>query len=127
MKINETEHVKEIKYEQMLPVGNVDTNDARHINVGNLSDFVESNIKMKGTFASSDELQGVYSAIGDLTGTIGFVDDKFTAQFNTVGEQIAELEEAVSGGGTSTETTTEVWTFELESGETITKEILLKK
>ena len=81
---------------------------------------------MKGTFASSDELQGVYSAVGDLTGSIGYIDDKFTQQFQTVGVQIADLEEAVSGG-TSTETTTEVWTFELESGETITKEILLKK
>ena len=43
----------------MIPVGNVDTEDARHINVGNLSDFVENNIKTKGTFANSEELQGV--------------------------------------------------------------------
>lgn len=126
MKINESEHVKEIKYEQMLPVGNVDTNDARHINVGNLSDFVENNIKMKGTFASGEELQGVYSAIGDLTGQIGYIDEKFTGQFQTVGTQIAELEEAVSGG-TSTETTTETWTFELEDNSIINKNVLLKK
>lgn len=128
MKINETEHVKEIKYEQMLPVGNVETNDARHINVGNLSDFVEGNIKMKGTFASNDELQGVYSAIGDLTGSIGYLDEKFTGQLTTVGEQIADLEEAVnSGGGGSTGTTTETWTFQLEDGSTINKNVLLKK
>ena len=128
MKINETEHVKEIKFEQMIPVGNVETNDARHINVGNLSDFVESNIKMKGTFASSNDLQGVYNAVADLTGDISFLDTKFTGQLNTVGEQIAELEEAVnSGGGGSTGTTTETWTFELEDNSIITKEILVKK
>ena len=127
IRIKDTEKVKEIKFEQMLPIGNVDTDDARHVNIGDLSDFVENNIKEKGTFASSEELQGVYSAVADLTGNIGFVDDKFTAQFITVGEQIAELEQAVSGGGTSTETTTETWTFELEDGTIITKEILLKK
>lgn len=126
MRIKDTEQVKEIKYEQMIPVGNVDTNDARHINVGNLSDFVENNIKTKGTFASSEELQGVYSAVGDLTGSIGYIDDKFTQQFTTVGEQIAELEQAVSGG-TSTGTTTETWTFTLENGTTINKNVLLKK
>jgi hypothetical protein len=126
MRIKDTEHVKEIKYEQMIAVGNVDTEDPRHINVGNLSDFVESNIKTKGTFASNDELQGVYSAIGDLTGNIGYIDDKFTQQFTTVGEQIAELEQAVSGG-TSTGTTTETWTFQLENGTTINKNVLLKK
>lgn len=123
MKINETEHVKEIKYEQMLPVGNVETNDARHINIGNLSDFVEGNIKTKGTFASSEELQGVYSAIGDLTGSIGYIDEKFTGQLVTVGEQIADLEEAVNSGGGSTET----WTFELEDGSTINKNVIVKK
>lgn len=119
MKINETEHVKEIKYEQMLPVGNVETNDARHINVGNLSDFVEGNIKMKGTFASGEELQGVYSAIGDLTGNIGYIDEKFTGQLQTVANQITELENQTNKY--------ETWTFQLEDGTTINKNILLKK
>lgn len=126
MRIKDTEQVKEIKYEQMIPVGNVDTNDPRHINVGKLSDFVEGNIKMKGTFASSEELQGVYTAVGDLSGQIGFIDTKFTGQLTTVGEQIADLEEAVSGGS-STGTTTETWTFQLENGTTINKNVLLKK
>lgn len=118
MRIKDTEHVKEIKYEQMLPIGNVDTNDPRHINVGKLSDFVEGNIKMKGTFASSEELQGVYSAVGDLTASIGYVDDKFTTQLTTVGEQIAELETQTNKY--------ETWEFELEDGSTITKLILVK-
>ena len=127
IRIKDTAKVKEIKFEQKLPVGNVDTDDPRHVTIGDLSDFVENNIKEKGTFASSEELNGVYSAVGDLTASIGFVDDKFTQQFITVGEQIADLNEAVSGGGTSTDTITETWTFELEDGSTIMKEILLKK
>lgn len=118
MKINKTEHVKEIKYEQMIPVGNVETEDARHINVGNLSDFIEGNIKMKGTFASGEELQGVYSAVADLSGQIGFIDTKFTGQLTTVGEQIATLETQTNKY--------ETWEFELEDGSTITKLILVK-
>ena len=59
VKIKDTEHVKEIKYEQMIPVGNVDTNDARHVEIGNLSDFVENNIKQKGTFATNENLNNV--------------------------------------------------------------------
>lgn len=118
IKIKDTEHVKEIKYEQMIPVGNVDTNDARHINVGNLSDFVENNIKMNGTFATSEQLQGVYSSIADLTGSITSIDEKYNSQLITVGEQIATIENKTN--------TYETWMFELEDGTTINKNVLIK-
>ena len=118
IRIKDTEKVKEIKYEQMLPIGNVDTDDARHVNIGDLSDFVENNIKQKGTFASSEELQGVYSAVGDLTSAITSIDEKYNSQLITVGEQIATIENKTN--------TYETWTFELEDGTIINKNILIK-
>lgn len=119
MRIKETEHVKEIKHEQMLPVGNVETEDARHINVGNLSDFVEENIKNNGTFATREQLEGVSNAVAEESGVIERIDNKFTNQLITVGEQIATLETQTNNY--------ETWTFELEDGTTIMKEILIKK
>lgn len=119
MRIKDTEHVKEIKYEQMIPVGNVDTNDARHVEIGNLSDFVENNIKEKGTFANSEQLKGVYTAVADLTNEIGFIDTKYSEQLTTVGQQIATLE--------SQSNTYETWVFELEDGTTINKKVLINK
>lgn len=100
IKIKDTEHVKEIKYEQMIPVGNVDTNDARHVEIGNLSDFVENNIKQKGTFATTTQLNSVQSGLEYL------------------GNSIDQIEVDLSN--------TETWTFELEDGTIITKEIILK-
>lgn len=112
MKIRDTEPVKEIKYEQMLAVGNVDTNDARHITIGNLSDFVENNIKEKGTFATNEQLSGLSDAVVAEGENITFIDTKFTAQLETVAEQI---------------NTYETWVFELEDGTKLNKNILINK
>lgn len=101
IKIKDTEHVKEIKYEQMIPVGNVDTNDARHVEIGNLSDFVENNIKEKGTFATTTQLNSVQSGLEYLGNTI----DQIEVGLNTY----------------------ETWEFELEDGTTINKKILIQK
>ena len=101
MKIRDTEPVKEIKYEQMLAVGNVDTNDARHITIGNLSDFVENNIKEKGTFATTTQLNSVQSGLEYLGNSI----DQIEVGLNTY----------------------ETWVFELEDGTTINKNVLINK
>lgn len=119
MRIKDTEHVKEIKYEQMIPVGNVDTNDARHVEIGNLSDFVENNIKEKGTFATNEQLQGLSNAVVAEGKNITFIDEKFTAQFETIGKQIATLQ--------TQSNTYETWVFELEDGTTINKKVLINK
>ena len=93
--------------------------DARHINVGNLSDFVEENIKNNGTFATREQLEGVSNAVAEESGVIERIDNKFTNQLITVGEQIATLQTQTNNY--------ETWTFELESGEIIEKKILIKK
>jgi hypothetical protein len=119
IKIKDTEHVKEIKYEQMIPIGNVDTNDARHVEIGNLSDFVENNIKQKGTFATNEQLSGLSDAVVAEGENITFIDNKFTAQLETVGQQIATLQ--------TQSNTYETWVFELEDGSTINKKVLINK
>lgn len=100
MRIKDTEHVEKIQDEQMIPIGNVGTEDARHINIGNLSEFVENNIQQKGTFATTTQLNSVQSGLEYL------------------GNSLDRIEVAVNN--------TETWTFELEDGTTITKEILVK-
>jgi hypothetical protein len=119
IKIKDTEHVKEIKYEQMIPIGNVDTNDARHVEIGNLSDFVENNIKQKGTFATNEQLSGLSDAVVAEGENITLIDNKFTAQLETVGQQIATLQ--------TQSNTYETWVFELEDGSTINKKVLINK
>ena len=119
IRIKDTEKVKEIKYEQMLPVGNVDTDDPRHIEIGQLSDFVESNIKEKGTFATKEQLSGLSDAIVAEGENITAIDNKFSAQFETVGQQITTIENKTN--------TYETWTFELEDGTTINKKVLIVK
>ena len=101
MRIKDTEHVKQIKYEQMIPVGNVDTNDARHIEIGNLSDFIENNIKEKGTFATTTQLNSVQSGLEYLGNSL----DRIEVGLNTY----------------------ETWVFELEDGTTINKNVLINK
>ena len=101
MRIKDTEHVKEIKYEQMIPIGNVDTNDARHVEIGNLSDFVENNIQQKGTFATTTQLNSVQSGLEYLGNSI----DQIEVGLNTY----------------------ETWVFELEDGTTINKNVLINK
>lgn len=119
MKIRDTEPVKEIKYEQMIPIGNVDTNDARHVEIGNLSDFIENNIKEKGTFATNEQLNVLSDAVVAEGENITFIDNKFSAQFQTVGEQIATLENKSN--------TYEVWNFQLEDGTIISKKVVINK
>lgn len=101
MRIKDTEHVKQIKYEQMIPVGNVDTNDARHVAIGNLSDFVENNIQQKGTFATTTQLNSVQSGLEYLGNSL----DRIEVGLNTY----------------------ETWVFELEDGSTINKNVIVKK
>lgn len=119
MRIKDTEHVKQIKYEQMIPIGNVDTNDARHVEIGNLSDFIENNIKEKGTFATNEQLQVLSDAVVAEGENITFIDNKFSAQLETVGQQIATLQ--------TQSNTYETWVFELEDGTTINKKVLINK
>lgn len=119
MRIKDTEHVKEIKYEQMIPIGNVDTNDARHVEIGILSDFIENNIKQKGTFATNEQLSGLSDAVVAEGENITLIDNKFTVQLETVGQQIATLQ--------TQSNTYETWVFELEDGTTINKKVLINK
>lgn len=120
IKIYETEAIKEINNNVMIPVGNVSTNDARHITIGSLSDFTEQNIKNNGTFATSEQLQGVYTAVTDLTTAIDFIDTKYSGQLNTVGEQIADLQNNIGSSS-------ELWEFELEDGSLINKKVVIQQ
>lgn len=119
MRIKDTEHVKKIQYENMFPVGNTETEDPRHITVGNLSDFIEENIKMKGTFATTEQLNGLSEAIVAESENITFIDNKYSAQFETIGKQITTLQ--------TQSNTYETWVFELEDGTTINKNVLINK
>ena len=85
IRIKETAKVKEIKKDLMLAVGNTDTEDARHITLGDIKDFTNEQVQ-----------QGL----------------------DYLGDTIDSLTVAVNN--------TETWTFELEDGSTITKEILIK-
>lgn len=100
MRIKDTEHVEKILEEQMIPIGNVDTEDARHINIGNLCEFVENNIQQKGTFATNEQLDTLQRGV------------------NYLGNSLDTFEVALNN--------TETWTFELEDGTTITKQIVVK-
>lgn len=100
MRIKDTEHVEKIQDEQMIPIGNVDTDDARHINIGNLYEFVENNIQQKGTFATTTQLNSVQQGLEYLGNSL----DTFEVALNN----------------------TETWSFELEDGTIITKEIVVK-
>lgn len=120
IKIYETEAIKEINHNVMIPVGNVSTNDARHVTIGSLSDFTEQNIKNNGTFATREQLEGVSNAVAEESGVIERMDNKFTNQLITVGEQIADLQ---SNMGNSTE----VWEFELEDGSLINKKVVIQQ
>lgn len=149
MRIKDTEAVKEINYDLYIPVGNTTTNDPRHIDVGSLGDFVENNIKEKGTFATTEQLAGVSDAIVAEGETITMIDNKFTGQIQTIGQQIATLENQNKNFATTAQlnsvqegldylgdkvdeiqvdlSTTETWTFELENGSTINKNVVINK
>lgn len=120
IKIYETEAIKEINNNVMIPVGNVSTNDARHITIGSLSDFTEQNIKNNGTFATREQLEGVSNAVAEESGVIERMDNKFTNQLKTVGEQIADLQNNMGNS-------TEVWEFELEDGSLINKKVVIQQ
>lgn len=85
IRIKNTEHVIEVKKDLMFAVGNTDTDDARHVTLGDIKDFTNEQV-----------LQGL---------------DYLSNNLDT-------LEVAVNN--------TETWTFELEDGSIITKEILIK-
>lgn len=149
MRIKDTEAVKEINYDLYIPVGNTTTNDPRHIDVGSLSDFVENNIKEKGTFATTEQIAGLSDAIVAEGENITFIDNKFTGQIQTIGQQIATLENQNKNFATTEQlnsverglqylgdsldqlevdlNTYETWTFELEDGSTINKKVLINK
>lgn len=149
MRIKDTEAVKEINYDLYIPVGNTTTNDPRHIDVGSLSDFVENNIKEKGTFATTEQLAGLSDAIVAEGENITFIDNKFTGQIQTIGQQITTLENQNKNFATTEQlnsverglqylgdsldqlevdlNTYETWTFELEDGSTINKNVLINK
>lgn len=149
MRIKDTEAVKEINYDLYIPVGNTTTDDPRHIDVGSLSDFVENNIKEKGTFATTEQLAGLSDAIVAEGENITFIDNKFTGQIQTIGQQITTLENQNKNFATTEQlnsverglqylgdsldqlevdlNTYETWTFELENGSTINKNVVINK
>lgn len=133
MRIKDTEAVKEINYDLYIPVGNTTTDDPRHIDLGSLGDFVENNIKEKGTFATTEQITGLSDAIVAEGENITNIDNKFSAQLQTVGQQIAKLESGIEYLGNSLDelevdlNTYETWTFELEDGSTINKNVLINK
>lgn len=85
MRIKDTEHVIEVKKDLLFAVGNTDTEDARHITLGNIKDFTNEEVQ-----------QGL----------------------EYLGNKLDVLELAVNN--------TETWSFELEDGSIIKKEILVK-
>lgn len=101
MRIKDTEAVKEINYDLYIPVGNTTTDDPRHIDLGSLGDFVENNIKKKGTFATTEQLNSVERGLQYL------------------GDSLDQLEVDLN--------TYETWTFELEDGSIINKNVLINK
>ena len=85
MRIKDTEKVQEVTKDLMIPVGNTDTDDARHITLSDIKDF-----------STTDVQQGL----------------------QYLGDTLDTLNVAVNN--------TETWTFELEDGTIITKEIVVK-
>lgn len=45
IKIKDTEKVKEVKKDLMFAVGNTDTEDARHITLGDIKDFTNEQVQ----------------------------------------------------------------------------------
>ena len=85
MRIKDTEQVQEVTKDLMIPVGNTDTDDARHITLSDIKDFTNEQVQ-----------QGL----------------------EYLGNAVDQLQVNLSN--------TETWTFELEDGTIITKEILVK-
>ena len=90
MRIKDTEQVQEVTKDLMIPVGNTDTDDARHITLSDIKDF------------TNEQVQQGLDYLGDNLDTL-------TIAVNEINNN------------------TEVWSFELESGETINKKILIQK
>lgn len=59
MRIKDTEHVKEVKKDLMFAVGNTDTEDARHITLGDIKDFTNEQVQQGLEYLGNklDEIQ----------------------------------------------------------------------
>lgn len=96
MKIKDTEQVQEVTKDLMIPVGNTDTDDARHITLEQIKEYSNVDVQQNIVTLSEQTQQGL----------------------EYLGNAVDQLQVNLSN--------TETWTFELEDGTIITKEIVVK-
>ena len=96
MRIKDTEQVQEVTKDLMIPVGNTDTDDARHITLEQIKEYSNVDVQQNIVTLSEQTQQGL----------------------EYLGNAVDQLQVNLSN--------TETWTFELEDGTIITKEIVVK-
>lgn len=98
IKIKESAFV-EVGNAYYIPVGNTPYEDARHITIEKLDQYLKSSDTEGGI---GNEFRAVLNGISGNAESISFMDIKFEGRFKTVGSQIQDLYNRIDNGGNGT-------------------------